>query len=132
MSVHQPRDQSSDGVAFAIDMASRDARPIVEVSLQSVGFTERADLQRWVIKHPDIVGEGLLLVTSEFDQWEIRDQKVADRLDVLFLDAAGCPVVAELKRDRAPDTVDLQALKYAAYCSKLTFEDLVDAFARQH
>ncbi len=28
----------------------------------------------------------MLLITSEFDQWEIRDHKVPDRLDVLFLD----------------------------------------------
>ena len=45
------------------------------------------------------------------DQWELRAQRVEDRLDVLFLDSDGAPVVAELKRGEAPDTVDLQALK---------------------
>jgi hypothetical protein len=49
---------------------------------------------------------------------------------VLFLDSDGAPVVAELKRGEAPDTVDLQALKYAAYCSQLTVEDLIDAYSR--
>jgi hypothetical protein len=51
---------------------------------------------------------------------------------VLFLDSDGAPVVAELKRGEAPDTVDLQALKYAAYCSQLTVEDLIDAYSRHH
>jgi hypothetical protein len=41
-------------------------------------------------------------------------------------------VVAELKRGEAPDTVDLQALKYATYCSQLTVEDLVKSYARYH
>ena len=50
----------------------------------------------------------------------------------LGLDSDGAPVVAELKRGEAPDTVDLQALKYAAYCLQLTIEDVVDAYARHH
>jgi hypothetical protein len=40
--------------------------------------------------------------------------------------------VAELKRDRAVDTVELQALKYAAYCSQLTLDDLAEEYARYH
>ncbi len=51
---------------------------------------------------------------------------------MLFLDSDGAPVVAELKRGEAPDTVDLQALKYAVYCSQLTVKDLTDAYARYH
>ena len=51
---------------------------------------ERRDLQRWVTEHPELVADGLLLITSEFDRWELRDQRVDDRLDVLFLtDGAG-------------------------------------------
>jgi len=33
-------------------------------------------------------------------------------------------VVVELKRDRAPDTVDMQALKYAALVSRFTRDQL--------
>jgi RecB family endonuclease NucS len=39
---------------------------------------------------------------------------VADRLDVLGLDRGGRLVVVELQRDRAPDTVTMQAINYAA------------------
>jgi hypothetical protein len=118
--------------AFLVDLRTGQARPLGDTKLSSVGLRERADLQRWVSEQPDLVAPGLLLVTSEFDQWEIRDQKVADRLDVLFLDEAGSPLVAELKRDRAADTTELQALKYAAYCSQLTFEEIVDEYSRFH
>ncbi len=95
-----------------------------------VGLKERADLQRWITQYPEIVGRDLLLVTTAFDQWEIRDQRVADPLDVLFLQSDGSLVVAELKRDHALDTTELQALKYAAYCSRLPATDIVDAYVR--
>jgi hypothetical protein len=68
-------------------------------------------------------------VTTEFDRWEIREQKVADRLDALSLDVTGAPVLVEFKRDKATDTVELQALKYAAYCSRLTLDELSEEFA---
>jgi hypothetical protein len=101
-------------------------------TLKDIGFKERADLQSWIEDYPELVERDLLVVTTEFNQWELRAQRVEDRLDVLFLDSDGAPVVAELKRGEAPDTVDLQALKYAAYCSQLTVEDLIEAYARHH
>jgi hypothetical protein len=39
-------------------------------------------------------------------------------------------VVAELKRDRAPDTVEMQAIKYAAMASRFTEDALVEQYAR--
>lgn len=123
---------SADGISFAIDLNTGDVQAMDEISLATLGLREREDLQRWVCAHPEIVGDRLLVVSTEFDRWEIRERKVADRLDVLLLAADGSPVVAELKRDRAPDTVELQALKYAAYCSQLTLEDLVEEYARHH
>lgn len=100
-----------------------------ELSLASAGFREREDLQRWVTSHPDLIAPGLLLITTEFDRWEIKNHRVADRLDALFLDPSGAPVVVEFKRDKATDTVELQALKYAAYCSQLTVDELAEDFA---
>jgi DNA-directed RNA polymerase specialized sigma24 family protein len=57
----------------------------------------------------------LLVIRSEFDQWDLREQPVDDRPDVLMLDSGGSLLVAELKRGQTADTTDLQALKYAAY-----------------
>jgi len=122
----------SETLSYAIDLASGRASALAEVSLASVGLRERDHLQTWISEFPEMVGSNLLLITSEFDQWEIRDQRVSDRLDVLFLDSDGSPLVAELKRDQAADTTELQALKYAAYCSQLTVDDVVDEYARFH
>lgn len=118
--------------ALVVHLQTGAIQALEETSLQEFDLLERRDLQRWVTEHPELVGEDLLLVTSEFDQWELRDQRVSDRLDVLFLDSSGSLVVAELKRDRASDTVDLQALKYAAFCSTLTVDEVVEEYQRFH
>lgn len=123
---------SSDGVSFVVDLGTGETTVMEETTLAAVGLKEREDLQRWIAEHPGVIGDDLLLVTSEFDRWEIKEHKVADRLDLLFMDSHGSPLVAELKRDKAADTVELQALKYAAYCSQLVLEDVVEEYARFH
>jgi hypothetical protein len=123
-----PRDE----FALAINLETHEARQLPEVELADIGITERVDLQRWVEEHTEMVGPDLLLITTEFDRWEVKQQRVADRLDVLFLDSDGHPLIAELKRGEASDTVELQALKYGAYCSTMRTEDLIEEYARYH
>lgn len=93
-------------------------------SLGEMGFKERSDLEEWIIQEPETLGEELLVITSEFDKF--RD--TGDRLDVLALDARGELVVIELKRDTADRTTDLQAIKYASYCSTLTPKDIQEEY----
>jgi len=116
----------------AFSVVNGNVEQLESVLLEDIGFKERQDLQRWIEAYPEIVGPDLLVITTELDRWEFTAGRVRDRLDVLFLDSAGSLVVAELKRGEAPDTVDLQALKYAAYCSQLTVEDVVADYARYH
>ena len=119
-------------LSLLIDLDSHEASLMDEPTLASAGLKERSDLQRWVTERPELIAPGLRLITTEFDRWEVRDHKLADRLDALFLDTSGAPVVVELKRDKAADTVELQALKYAAYCSQLTLDELAEEFATTH
>lgn len=116
----------SDELVFTVEGSK--AKPAERVSLPEIGLTERADLQEWVIAHPAILGTGVLIVTFEFDRWWSSSGAPLDRLDVLGLDRAGRLVVAELKRDVAPDTVEMQAIKYAAMASRFT----PDTVASQH
>ena len=118
--------------AFRIDPDTREAVPLEMADLASFGFWERRDLQEWIIKQPEIIEPDLLLVATEFDRWQARDHAVADRLDLLFLDSDGSLLVAELKRGEAPDTTELQAVKYAAFCSQLTVPEIVEEYARTH
>ncbi|MFH0849090.1 MAG: DUF4268 domain-containing protein, partial [archaeon] len=81
---------------------------------------ERKDLEKWVMEHPQILGEDLLIITNEYDKFD----KTKERLDLLALDRDGKLVVVELKRETSGKSVELQAIKYAAYCSTLTMDDL--------
>lgn len=106
------------------------AIPTEAVTLEQAGLKERADLQEWVITHPEMIGDDVQVVTMEFARWTSAGGNQADRLDVLGLDADGTLVVVELKRDKAPDTVDMQAIKYAAMASRFTPESLAEEHAR--
>ena len=107
------------------------AFPLPTVSLAEAGFRERDDLQEWVLARPEILGPDVMVVAFEFDRWQdSRGDRQRDRLDVLGLDSDGRLVLAELKRDKAPDTVEMQAIKYAAMASRFTETDLVSYHAR--
>ena len=83
---------------------------------------ERRDLEKWIEDNPEILGEDLIVITTEYDKFDKTDE----RLDILALDQQGNVVVVELKRDDSGKNVDLQAIKYAAYCSTLTFDEIVE------
>ena len=105
------------------------AAPAEQVSLAEASLHERADLQEWVRENPEILGDGVRIVTFEFDAWWSRRGREADRLDLLGLDEDGYLVLAELKRGPAPDTVEMQAIKYAAFASRFTAETLAERHA---
>lgn len=105
---------------FSVDEAEGTLDGLEEQDLSELGVLERQDLQEWTIERPRILGEDLLIVSSEYANF----QDTRDRLDILALDSSGNLVVIELKRDRADRTTDLQAIKYASYCATLTAEDV--------
>ena len=82
-----------------------------------------------MIAHPQILGDDVMIVAVEYDGWVVGAGAQRDRLDVLGLDADGRLVVAELKRGPAPDTVDMQAIKYAAMASQFNVKTLAGAYA---
>ena len=79
--------------------------------------------------NPEILGDDVRIVTFEFGTWQAQQHPKADRLDLLGLDGDGRLVVAELKRNHAPDSIDLQAIKYAAFASRFTPATLGKAHA---
>jgi len=87
----------------------RSAQAVPPTSLSALNLKERSDLQEWVIQSPEILGEELLVVATEFDRFD----KTSERLDVLALDQQGKLVVVELKRSAVRTTADMQALRYA-------------------
>lgn len=107
------------------------AKAAEPIGLAEAGLRERDHLQEWVIANPYVLGVGVKIVAFEFGSWSgSTGEKEKDRLDVLALDSDGHLVVAELKRDKAPDTVEMQGLKYAALVSRFTRDDLDKVHAR--
>jgi len=119
----------ADELLFTVSGAK--AYSATPITLAESGLKERQDLQEWVLEHPEILGDGVMVVTFEFDRWwSSTGAQPLDRLDVLALDDSGRLVVAELKRDRAPDTIEMQAIKYAAMASRFTLKALAEQHAR--
>ena len=72
---------------------------IEETSFGAEGVMERSDLQRILRDEPDVLEEGLLIVSEEFRNWQDSNR----RIDLLGLDADGRLVVIELKRGDTGD-----------------------------
>lgn len=116
-------------LVFTVNGAS--ATAATPIGLSQAGLRERQHLQEWVIAHPEVLGPSVKIVAFEFGSWTGHTgEKERDRLDVLALDREGHLIVVELKRDKAPDTVEMQALKYAALVSRFTRDDLDRVHAR--
>jgi hypothetical protein len=94
---------------------------------------ERQHLQEWILKHPQILGDKVRIVASEFDKWQSASgYALRDRLDILGLDADGRLVLAELKVGTTPHTVHMQAINYAAMVSRLSVRDVAELYAAHH
>ncbi|MGW8258339.1 MAG: hypothetical protein ACWGMZ_12705 [Thermoguttaceae bacterium] len=55
---------------------------VLPVSFSEIGVKERQNLEEWVIANPDMLGEDLLVITSEFSSFD----KSSRRIDILALD----------------------------------------------
>ncbi len=112
---------------YIVDPSTKQTVEVKPTSFSSLAVKERADLQEWLIRNPSVLGEELLLVTSEFNKFDKTDK----RLDLLLLDKNAIIVVAELKLDVSGTLADQQAIRYAAFCSTMTMEDVVDLFCKR-
>jgi hypothetical protein len=100
------------------------ATSVPVVTLADAGLLERQHLQEWVIANPSILGSAIKVVTVEYDGWAVGGDPQRDRLDVLGIDTDGRLVVVELKRGVVSDTVEMQAVKYAAMTSQFDLKTL--------
>ena len=100
-------------------MTCNNFEPISATTFQK---TER-DIQQLLRDQPDVVEEGLFIVSEEFSNWQ--DAKL--RIDLLGLDSEGRLVVIELKKTETGELSDLQAIRYAAMVANMTLEQTIEA-----
>ena len=116
---------SGEPKMFRIDPDKNEAAAIEEADFSALGWKERRDIQEWIAAHPDILGDGLLIIGKEVSEFDL----VNERLDLLAVDHDGKLVVIELKRDDTGADAHWQAIKYASYLRNTTAEKVVSMLA---
>jgi hypothetical protein len=99
-------------------------RKIDETTFSAAGIKERADLQRLLRSNVDVVSPDTLIIAEEFGEWEDSRR----RIDLLGLDLEANLVVIELKRTEDGGHMELQAIRYAAMVSTLTFDKVLGIY----
>jgi len=99
--------------------------PLPAITFAAAGVKERADLQRLLREQVEIISPDTLVVAEEFGDWEDSRR----RIDLLGIDRDANLVVIELKRTEDGGHMELQALRYAAMISTMTFQQVVETFS---
>ena len=98
--------------------------PLRDTSFSAEGVKERQDLQRILRSQIEVLDPDLLVIAEEYGDWEESHR----RIDLLALDREAKLVVIELKRTDDGGHMELQALRYAAMVSTMTFRQAVEAY----
>jgi hypothetical protein len=104
------------------EMTSNVLEPVQSTTFAAEQVLERADLQRLLRSRIDMIVDGVMVVAEEFGAFT----EARRRIDLLGVDRDGRLVVIELKRTTDGGHLELQALRYAAMVSVMTFDDLVE------
>lgn len=107
------------------EITSDRIQKIEETSFSDVRVRERQDLQRLLRSQIDIIAPDILVISEEFSQWEDSRR----RIDLLGIDKNANLVVIELKRSDDGGHMELQAIRYAAMISAMTFERAVEVYS---
>jgi hypothetical protein len=101
-------------------------QPVPTTTFGAEGIYERQGIQKLLRENIEVLGERLMVISEEFGEWLDSSR----RIDLLCIDADANLVVVELKRTEDGGFMELQALRYAAMVSTMTFDQLVEAHAR--
>lgn len=110
---------------YTLDMGSTSLTAVPPAQFAALGIKERDHLQRALQDKIDVIAPETMVLTEEFGQWEDAKR----RIDLLCLDKDRQLVVVELKRTDDGGHLELQALRYAAMVSAMTFQQAVAAHA---
>ncbi len=95
-------------------------------TFNSEGILERQHLQAAIKHQIDVVAPDCLVIAEEFSEWSGSQR----RIDLLAIDKEGNLVVIELKRTETGEHMELQAIRYAAMVSTLTFTRTVEIYQK--
>lgn len=99
---------------------------LAQTTFATHDINERLDLQRLLRQHIEVIAPGTLIIAEEFCDWDESKR----RIDLLGVDHDANLVVVELKRTEDGGHMELQAIRYAAMISAMTFSKAVEVYAR--
>ncbi len=99
---------------------------VPSTTFQTEGILERRDLQAALKSKIDVIAPDCMVIAEEFSEWSDSQR----RIDLLAVDKNANLVVIELKRNETGEHMDLQAIRYAAMVSTLTFKQATEIFGR--
>lgn len=106
-------------------MNDHDLEHVAPVTFAGENILERQDLQRLLRDSVDVIVPGGLVIAEEYSDWDSKR-----RIDLLCVDEHANLVVVELKRGQTGGLMELQAIRYAAMVSQMTFRRAVNAYER--
>lgn len=106
-------------------VTDNEIKTIPRTTFSETGLKEREDLQRLLKHQIEIISPDTLVVAEEFGEWDESRR----RIDLLGIDKQANIVVIELKRTEDGGHMELQAVRYAAMVSTLTFDRLIDIYS---
>lgn len=95
-------------------------------TFSEANIKERQDIQRLLRTQIELVAPDVYVIAEEFGDWDASKR----RIDLLGIDKSGSLVIIELKRTEDGGHMDLQALRYAAMVSAMTWHQAVEAHAK--
>lgn len=102
---------------------SESLRPLERTTFQAEGIRERGDIQRLLKNSIEVIDTSLMVLAEEYGSWEESRR----RIDLLCIDQDANLVVVEIKRTEDGGHMELQAIRYAAMISSMTFANAVEA-----
>lgn len=103
---------------------NKDLESLQKTDFQQENILERRDLQSIFKNRIEAISPGLMVISEEFSEWEESGR----RIDLLAIDKNANLVVIELKRSESGHHMELQAIRYAAMVSNMTWEKAKDTF----
>ncbi|HEX6101248.1 MAG TPA: hypothetical protein VF432_33335 [Thermoanaerobaculia bacterium] len=117
---------SEDSILPLFHLTESGLDSVPSESFSALGIKERSHLQRVLRSKLDVIAPDCLLIAEEFGGWD----QASRRIDLLAIDKNANLVVIELKRTEDAGHAELQAIRYAAMVSTMTFDQAVDAHRR--
>ena len=101
-------------------------QPLTKTTFTAMQLHERRDLQRLLRDNIAVIAPDTLVIAEEYGEWDESRR----RIDLLGIDRDANLVVIELKRTDDGGHMELQAIRYAAMVSTMTFDQAVDGYGR--